>query len=176
MKTSIRRPAAALCCGLYLALTAPGAFAVHIDPAQEPETPTTPWLLDADGYERVEFVTENFATVERFTVTRPGTYALTLTDMLFPGTLRKLGVAVTTAETKLADIFGTGSLLFDMQPGLHYLSLYAKPFTVDDPGLFGLTLRLQQVQTTPVPVPAALWLLGSGLIGMAGLMRRKRTM
>jgi hypothetical protein len=26
----------------------------------------------------------------------------------------------------------------------------------------------------PVPVPAAVWLLGSGLIGLVGLRRRKR--
>lgn len=28
---------------------------------------------------------------------------------------------------------------------------------------------------TPVPVPAAVWLLGSGLIGLAGVAKRKRT-
>lgn len=28
---------------------------------------------------------------------------------------------------------------------------------------------------TPVPVPAAVWLLGSGLIGLAGIAKRKRT-
>ena len=168
-----KRLAAAWCCGLAMAAAAP-AFAVHIDPAQEPETPAAPFVLGTEGYERVEFVSENFATVERISVTQAGTYAISLTDMLFPGALRKLGVAVTTAETKLVDIFGSGSALFDLQPGLYYLSLYAKPFTLDDPGLFGLTLRLQQGQTTPVPVPAALWLLGSGLIGMAGLARRKR--
>lgn len=173
MKTTKKRLAAAWCCGLAMAAAAP-AFAVHIDPAQEPETPAAPFVLGTEGYERVEFVTENFATVERISVTQAGTYAISLTDMLFPGALRKLGVAVTTAETKLVDIIGSGSALFDLQPGLYYLSLYAKPFTLDDPGLFGLTLRLQQGQTTPVPVPAALWLLGSGLIGMAGLARRKR--
>ena len=30
------------------------------------------------------------------------------------------------------------------------------------------------VQTSPIPVPAALWLFGSGLIGMAGIARRKK--
>jgi hypothetical protein len=173
MKTTTKRIAAAVCCGLALAAAAP-AFAAHIDPDQETQTPAAPFVLGTEGYERVEFITENFATVERFSVTQAGTYSLTLTDMLFPGALRKLGVAVTTAETKLADIFGGGNVLFDMQPGLYYLSIYAKPFTLDDPGLFGLTLRLEHGQTTPVPVPAPLWLFGSGLIGLAGMMRRKR--
>lgn len=30
------------------------------------------------------------------------------------------------------------------------------------------------VQMTPVPVPAALWLFGSGLLGLAGVVRRRR--
>ena len=29
-------------------------------------------------------------------------------------------------------------------------------------------------ETSPVPVPAAVWLLGSGLVGLAGFMRRKK--
>lgn len=30
------------------------------------------------------------------------------------------------------------------------------------------------LQVTPVPVPAALWLMGSGLLGLAGVLRRKQ--
>lgn len=33
---------------------------------------------------------------------------------------------------------------------------------------------MQSVPATPVPVPAAAWLLGSGLVGLAGVARRKR--
>lgn len=80
--------------------------------------------------------------------------------------------AVAAAETKLGDICGTGSVLFDLQPGLYYLSIYAKPFTLDDPGLFGITLRPQS-GTPAVPVPASAWLFDSGLIGLAGLGRRR---
>lgn len=174
MKTSKKRCATLLLASLGLAAVMPTASASYIDPTHEIESPATPFVLGDAGYERVEFITENFAQVEQFNVTQAGTYALTLTDMLFPGALRKLGAAVTTAENKLVDLFGTGGVLFDMQPGLYYLSIYAKPLTLDDPGLFGLTLRLNDAQTTPVPVPAALWLLGSGLIGLAGLARRTR--
>jgi hypothetical protein len=35
------------------------------------------------------------------------------------------------------------------------------------------TLNVETTGTAPVPVPAAVWLLGSGLAGLAGLRRRK---
>jgi hypothetical protein len=35
-------------------------------------------------------------------------------------------------------------------------------------------LEWSHMKTTPVPIPAAAWLLGSGLLGLFGLARRKR--
>lgn len=172
MKTSKTRHTLLLLAGAGL-FTVPTAFASHVDPAHETVTPSTPFVLADAGYERVEFITENFAQVEQFRIAQAGTYALTLTDMLFPGALRKLGAAVTTAEEKLVDLFGTGSVLFDMQPGMYYLSIYAKPLTLDDPGLFGLSLQLHDGGAAAVPVPAALWLFGSGLFAVAGVIRRR---
>ena len=46
-----------------------------------------------------------------------------------------------------------------------------------DPGTIAWTEHKQAPmapETSPVPVPAAVWLLGSGLIGLAGLRRRSR--
>ncbi|BAN34893.1 hypothetical protein SCD_n01055 [Sulfuricella denitrificans skB26] len=41
---------------------------------------------------------------------------------------------------------------------------------------FALTgLTLVDASTTPVPVPAALWLFGTGLIGLAGVIRKRKT-
>ena len=37
-----------------------------------------------------------------------------------------------------------------------------------------LTLGSYLVQTSPVPVPGAVWLFGSGLIGLIGIVKRKR--
>jgi hypothetical protein len=40
----------------------------------------------------------------------------------------------------------------------------------DDPSLIGMDLR---VELTAVPIPAAVWLFGSGLLGIVGMARRK---
>lgn len=131
-------------------------------------------LDDGLGHERTEFFSGSIFASEAFEVSTAGTYMLTLTDMEFPAPLRKLGAAVTTAERKLTEIFGGGTMLFDMQPGTHYLSYFAKTFAPDELGLFGLSLRPYDTGTTPVPAPAALWLFGSGLIGLMGMTRRRR--
>lgn len=38
----------------------------------------------------------------------------------------------------------------------------------------GVTGEVQGVDLAPVPVPAAVWLFGSGLIGLAGIARRRK--
>lgn len=40
---------------------------------------------------------------------------------------------------------------------------------------FNANFNLQGITPSAVPVPAAVWLLGSGLVGLAGVARRKRT-
>ncbi len=40
-------------------------------------------------------------------------------------------------------------------------------------GSFSSSFNLNNVTTSPVPVPAAVWLLGSGLMGLIGISRRK---
>jgi hypothetical protein len=42
----------------------------------------------------------------------------------------------------------------------------------EDPGTIAWTEH-KQAPASPVPVPAAVWLLGSGLIGMIGIRRRR---
>ena len=62
------------------------------------------------------------------------------------------------------------------------MSAYITPTgnTVCERGEFGpagqrtSTIGTYLVQTSPVPVPAAVWLFGSGLLGMIGIARTKR--
>jgi hypothetical protein len=60
-------------------------------------------------------------------------------------------------------------------PGNYYLSFLGK---ANNLGQFGIQvpqygILVSEVGVSVVPVPAAAWLLGSGLIGLAGVIRRK---
>ena len=52
---------------------------------------------------------------------------------------------------------------------------YQDPFTVTLPAGVTFTSASGQFLTAPVPVPAAVWLFGSGLLGLIGVARRKKT-
>lgn len=129
-------------------------------------------LLNFAGLETVDFVQGAFFASKAFEINQAGTYRLTLTDMAFPDPLRELGATVTTVDDKLTELFGTGEMLFDMTSGTHYLSYFAKMQDAGELGLFELSLRLQDRNPSAVPVPATLWLFGSGLIGIVGALRR----
>ncbi|HUJ16751.1 MAG TPA: VPLPA-CTERM sorting domain-containing protein [Nitrospirota bacterium] len=47
-------------------------------------------------------------------------------------------------------------------------------FTVDlsDNGAATTNIMASQANVTPTPIPAVAWLLGSGLMGLAGIRRR----
>lgn len=133
------------------------------------------FALDADAdYEKVQFVSCDLTSINKFVVNEAGTYELTITDMVFPEPLTMLGATVTTATDSLTKIIGSGTALFDMQVGTYYLSYFAQSSAPQELGLFGLTLRMNDGGTpSPVPAPAALWMFGSGLIALAGMVRRR---
>ncbi len=60
-----------------------------------------------------------------------------------------------------------------LTPGLYTLDFGGNPsFALGQTGFHDFSATLT---TAPVPLPAALWLFGSGLAGMAGLARRRMT-
>lgn len=74
------------------------------------------------------------------------------------------GNANGTAETSV-------SKTLQLNPGLYSLVYGGNPaFSLGQTGSHAFTATLT---TAPVPAPAALWLFGSGLIGLAGIARRK---
>ena len=44
----------------------------------------------------------------------------------------------------------------------------------DSYSFYGIAVRSGQVSAAPVPVPAAVWLMGSGLLGLVGTLRRMK--
>lgn len=130
------------------------------------------FTLDTD-YDQVEYFNGSYSSIMGFTVVTGGTYELTLTDLSFPDPLKDLGAAVSTSKDKLGQVFGSGSFLFDAEPGIsYYLSVFADT-KYCDLGMFGLNLHTYSGTPSAVPVPGALWLFGSGLLGVAGFVRRK---
>ena len=66
---------------------------------------------------------------------------------------------------------GSHDVVFDVLPG-DVNAILNPPFTIT--GLEGsLSINAEIVFPGAVPVPAAVWLFGSGLIGLIGVARRK---
>ena len=80
-----------------------------------------------------------------------------------------LDLFVSTSDPMLSamiDATNTASLFFTLPAGMTGINVYdAGQMTIDD---------LSWVTTSAVPVPAAAWLFGSGLLGLVGISRRKR--
>ena len=77
---------------------------------------------------------------------------------------------------------GNAQFTWDGVYGDSYTLNYAATVPLGDPSGFGgtqyflhLTGVVNKASVAPVPLPAAVWLLGSGLIGLVGVSRRKRS-
>ena len=118
-------------------------------------------------YEKVElFQTETFFT-DTFEILDAGSYMATLTDFEFPAPMMATGMSVTTATDMLGNLLAPGSFTFDAMPGSYFVSFFGFADTsAPQLGQYG-------IEISQVPVPAAVWLLGSGLIGLVGVARRK---
>ena len=120
-------------------------------------------------YDEVElFQAETFFT-DRFEIFDAGSYIATLTDFEFPVPMIETGMNVTIAKELLGRILAPGSFTFDATPGEYFVSFFgfADASTSSQLGQYG-------IEISQVPVPAAAWLFGSGLVALIGLSRRKK--
>lgn len=116
-------------------------------------------------YEDFNFVAGETVFSTAFEVTVPGLYKADLVDFAFPAPLDILALGITQNGMPLGIGFGTGSFTFNvMTPGTLFAHLAAVPESGGE-GLYGL-------QIMSVPVPAAIWLLLSGVFGIATIARR----
>jgi hypothetical protein len=120
-------------------------------------------------YDKVElFQTDTFFT-DTFTVIDAGTYMATLTDFEFPVPMIATGMSVTTATDSLGSLLAPGSFNFEATPGNYFVSFFGfADVSAPELGQYG-------IEISQVPVPAAVWLFGSGLIGLIGISRRKKS-
>ena len=120
-------------------------------------------------YDKVElFQTEAFFT-DMFEISEAGSYKATLTDFEFPMPMVATGMSVTTATDLLGSLLAPGSFNFDAAPGSHFVSFFGfADTTAPQLGQFG-------IEISQVPVPAAVWLFASGLLGLITISRREKT-
>lgn len=131
---------------------------------------------DDSVYEKVSFLTGSGFFTDRFSIDTAGTYKVTLTDFEFPNPLAEAGLNITSATESFGSLISAGSFTFDADPGNYYLSFFG---SAPDLGQYGIEIAQFGIVISPpgevstVPVPAAAWLFGSGLIGLVGVIRRK---
>ena len=105
--------------------------------------------------------------IESFTVAGPGTAEVTLTDLLWPQALASLSFELTNAAGQVVGtLSGAGSATFDLAAGGTYFALsYGQassgPSAACPFGTYGVSIAY--TPPTPVPLPAGLVLLASGL-------------
>jgi len=119
-------------------------------------------------YDKVElFQTEAFFT-DMFEISEAGSYNVTLTDFEFPIPMLATGMSVTTATDLLGSLLAAGSFNFDATPGKYFVSFFGFANT-SAPQLGNYGIEISQI-----PVPAAVWLFGSGLLGLYLISRRSK--
>ena len=120
-------------------------------------------------YDRVElFQTQAYFT-DTFEILDAGSYRATLTDFEFPAAMTDTGMDVTTTTDSLGSLMAPGSFTFNATPGNYFVSFYGAADTSAP-----LELGQYGIEISKVPVPAAIWLFGSGLLGLVGIARRKK--
>ena len=127
----------------------------------------------ATVYDKVElFQTETFFT-DSFAISEAGAYKATLTDFNFPAPMIATGMSVTTTTDSLDSLLAPGSFMFNATPGTYFVSFFgtADILSPSQLGMYGIDISA--IDINAVPVPAAVWLFGSGLIGLTVAARRK---
>ena len=123
-------------------------------------------LANTVVYDKVELFQTGVFFTDPFEITEAGSYKASLTDFEFPMPMVATGMSVTTATDLLGSLLAPGSFNFDATPGKYFVSFYGfADMSAPQLGQYGIDI-------SQVPVPASVWLLGSGLLGFIGISRR----
>ncbi len=148
-----------------LAMLALGAVASEVAHADVVGVPNySPGTL----YDSTTLATGPSMNVATLNVSAPGTLTVKLQDLGWPDKLSALSFALTSATGIIGAQTGEGTFTYQLD---HAGTLFASIFAVGGgdmkTGLYNVNINL-----APVPLPAAIWLLGSGIAGFAALRRK----
>jgi len=124
-------------------------------------------------FEDVDLFSGRKFFTELFRIDIQGTYQATLTDFTFPNPLERIGMNITTATESLGMLTEPGFFTFDANPGNYFVSFFGEAHHLGQYGIGISRAGSPSIVSSPVPLPAGLWLFGSGLMGLAGVVRRK---
>lgn len=119
-------------------------------------------------YDKVELFQTATISTDMFEIIEAGSYKATLTDFEFPLPMLATGMIVTTVTDLLGSLLAPGSFNFYATPGKYFVSFFGFADTsAPQLGNYG-------IEITQIPIPAAVWLFGSGLLGLSLVSRRDR--
>ena len=119
-------------------------------------------------YDKVELFQTGAFFTDMFEISEAGSYKATLTDFEFPIPMLATGMSITTATDLLGSLLAPGSFNFDATPGKYFVSFFGfADMSAPQLGNYG-------IEISQIPIPAAVWLFGSGLLGLCLISRRNK--
>jgi hypothetical protein len=137
-------------------------------------TPFTASRADTVLYDAGSFVQGEQSFTQSFNISGPGTLTVSMTDISWLDIVSDLNCFLSTASGLInpaANGSGSGSESFNVGSGPIYAHWFGSAQGIYDLGVIGVKITFQPAGT-PVPLPASLVLLLSGLGVLFGWQRR----
>lgn len=135
-------------------------------------SPAQAMTIDAStSLQKSLMVSGSYSGIESFSVTRAGTLTIHLENIAWPERLSQLNCSIYSQSGFMHSLTDSATLSFDIAgAGTYFANISAGAGGLLNLGLF--SFKVSFVPSTPtVPVPAAVWLLGS-VLGIFGLRQR----
>jgi len=118
------------------------------------------------------FISNPLPLQTQFDIPFAGTLTIQLIDLAWPEKFSSLSFMMTSGSGVVAQLDAPGAFSFQLDsPGRFFGFLTGQTQGAMHAGTYLLQMSLLQL-TQPVPLPAALWLLMSGIVGI-GMLRRQ---